>query len=169
MHNYINESNEKNMQAEGRKVKPKESDTTQTYINNNSTSKIGFNEEQTQKLNSNFQSIFKEFGRLDKVTSAIGALKCKNQDQKQTRVKALEIKLQEFCSEISRMDFDIMNNKLEALEVDNLFLKQASTDLSHTKSKNANYCNTSEEFILADNKYNPSMTEKIKDKDRVSI
>lgn len=74
-------------------------------------------------MNSNFQCIFSEFGKIDNLFNDFTTIKANKEEVKNNRAKALELKLQNFCNEITSLDFEAMNYKLEKLEVDNLFVK----------------------------------------------
>ena len=87
------------------------------------------NEEETNKLNSQFKTIFKDFNRLDKVSNDLNKIKETKNEEKINRLKTFESRMNIFIDEIRTLDFNEMNSKLVNLEVDNLFGEANMKDL----------------------------------------
>lgn len=124
----------KNSDKESKKmVNPKNiiSVTSHNLLNSNSNT-AHTDEEDIKKMNAGFKTLFNECNRIDKVVHEFEDLGLKRKKLKSKNMKELEDRLHFFVDEIKKMDFDTMNQKLNDLEVDNLFVKEGKPASSKT-------------------------------------
>ncbi len=105
------------------------------------------------KFKNCYENIFSEFERMEKTTNEIFLMNKNNDYKRKTRIKMLEMKLQNYCEDVKNFNLLDVNKKLEDLTVmksENVgkFLENCAGFNSNT---NSNYSNSKYLNILHSN------------------
>lgn len=98
---------------------------------------LTLNSEELKQLNFTYDKIFNSFQKIDQLTSNVYQINKNNKKKKELETKNhLEHRLHGFLNDIKSLDFDLINEKLVELEVDNLFGVNNDKILPESKENN---------------------------------
>ena len=89
------------------------------------------------KLKNSYENIFSEFDRMEKTTNDIFLMNKNNEYKRKTRIKMLEMKLQNLCEDVKNFNILDVSKKLEDVTV----TKSEGKFLENCAGINSNYSN----------------------------